>query len=143
MFFDIRRYLNCSIILFTFYAFGGPYLPFLLFFTSKASVLLYFCTSVLLYFCTSVLLYFCTSVLPGSSSSNICVEMITNKSFTARVCLMISICYFIFTFYSTASYLSSIFLIIFLFSVYYAIRGQIYTLSAAHISSLFVLQSSS
>ncbi len=135
MFFDIRRYLNCSIILFTFYAFGGPYLPFLLFFTSKASVLLYFCTSVLL--------YFCTSVLPGSSSSNICVEMITNKSFTARVCLMISICYFIFTFYSTASYLSSIFLIIFLFSVYYAIRGQIYTLSAAHISSLFVLQSSS
>ncbi len=135
MFFDIRRYLNCSIILFTFYAFGGPYLPFLLFFTSKASVLLYFCTSVLL--------YFCTSVLPGSSSSNICVEMITNKSFTVRVCLMIPICYFIFTFYSTASYLSSIFLIIFLFSVYYAIRGQIYTLSAAHISSLFVLQSSS
>lgn len=135
MFFDIRRYLNCSIILFTFYAFGGPYLPFLLFFTSKASVLLHFCTSVLL--------YFCTPVLPGSSSSNICVEMITNKSFTARVCLMIPICYFIFTFYSTASYLSSIFLIIFLFSVYYAIRGQIYTLSAAHISSLFVLQSSS
>lgn len=127
MFFDIRRYLNCSIILFTFYAFGGPYLPFLLFFTSKASVLL----------------YFCTSVLPGSSSSNICVEMITNKSFTVHVCLMIPICYFIFTFYSTFSYLSSIFLIIFLFSVYYAIRGQIYTLSAAHISSLFVLQSSS